>query len=197
MSTLYHYNAYLRCRLVLKELNSLSVPHLFVFSNSYYILLGQFINFSYQIYYGISSFLQVMHNIFPDNVYTDGNSFRCFARMVPILIMAVHFLASPNWIHLIERMPSMEKKGFVVLLFLLWDCPSFLGHRLWWMLECVNEFPVNSSLCVSGSRLCHTHTVCTICSAPPQLPFEGEFWDCWLCQITVCWRRMWKTFEFV
>ncbi len=71
-----------------------------------------------------------MHNIFPDNVYTDGNIFRCFARMVPILIMAVHFLASPNWIHLIERMPSMEKKGFVVLLFLLWDCPSFLGHRM-------------------------------------------------------------------
>ncbi len=134
-----------------------------------------------------------MHNIFPDNVYTDGNSFRCLGQDGTHTYNGCPlFSVSSNWIYLIERMPSMEKKGFIVLLFLLWICPSFLGHRLWWMLECVNEFPVNSSLCVSGSRLCHRHTVCTICSAPPQLPYEGELWDCWHCQIAVCWRRMWK-----
>lgn len=102
------------------------------------------------------SFLWDMHTIFPDNVYADGNSFRCMGHN------GIHTYKDcsvfSNWIHLIEWMPSMEKKGLIVLFFLLWNCPLFLGHRLRWTLECVNEFPVNSSLCVSSSHLCHTHT---------------------------------------
>lgn len=144
----------------------------------------------------LSVLLWDMHTIFPDNVYADGNSFRCMAhngthtyKDCPL------FSIFSNWIHLIEWMPSMEKKGLIVLFFLLWNCPLFLGHRLWWTLECVNEFPVNSSLC--GSRLCHTHThTLYVLFAVPLLgcPYEGELWDCWHCQIAVCWRR---TFKFV
>lgn len=116
---------------------------------------------------------QVMHNIFPDNIYTDGNSLRCLGQDgTHTYNGCLLFSVSSNWIYLIERMPSMEKKGFIVLLFLLWNCPSFLGHRLWWMLECINEFPVEVfPVCERLSSLSHIH-----CMYYLQCPSSAALW---------------------
>lgn len=86
-----------------------------------------------------------------------------WAEIFPKLLF---FSVFSHLIHLIEWMPFVEKKVFVVLFFPLWNCSSFLGHCLWWTLECFNEFLWTLPR-VWAHLVFVTHTVCTVCCSPP------------------------------